>query len=454
MKGVGMKRILGLLAGLFCLLFFLYAANNPTERLPQRVLYVGHRAAQFKPFLKSHFTKVESVSREDFTPARAKDFDVVLLDWPQGVTSAKQWDKKTTPLGKREEWNKPTVLLGSAGLNLAVAWKLKGGSGCTCLAPVAYNLREHEIFKSPVPIDTKATVNIPTPGGFLELKTPMVDVLPLVDGIKQYATVIEDNERGWSTHYFEFADMPEVEIFCGGINEQTPASSAFWRQGNLLHFGFEQSPDQLNAAGRGMLVNGIVYISRFSEDRPIDVTPSVFGNEQIGISRRRAKNYLSDKAYRPEWGSKDFSPATLASFDQNDLEARKAWAAANGKWLHPGAGNRLEVDAEAKSLGVVFDDAEFLPKCIAALRDEKMKATAAVLLARYAPDGPGADADAGAWDKWWRENSPYLFYSELGCYRWYIDPLAKKRGIPTKSLRGPARADISVQQNNKTTALR
>jgi len=53
--------------------------------------------------------------------------------------------------------------------------------------------------------------------------------------------------------------------------------------------------------------------------------------------------------------------------------------------------------------------------------------------------GPGNDA--AAWTKWWQENGSYVFYSELGCYHWYIDPLAKKRGIPTKDLRGPARAD-------------
>jgi hypothetical protein len=29
----------------------------------------------------------------------------------------------------RAAWGKPTVLLGSAGLNLAVIWKVRGGSG-------------------------------------------------------------------------------------------------------------------------------------------------------------------------------------------------------------------------------------------------------------------------------------------------------------------------------------
>jgi hypothetical protein len=31
-----------------------------------------------------------------------------------------------------------------------------------------------------------------------------------------------------------------------------------------------------------------------------------------------------------------------------------------------------------------------------------------------------------------------------GDYRWYIDPLAKKRGVPTAELRGPKRGDATL----------
>ena len=415
------------------------AGAEPGRSLPQKVLYIGHRVDEFVPFLKQHFVNVQSVSRQEFRPAQSKDFDVVLLDWPQSGAMRGAW-LDGSPLGRREQWSKPTVLLGSAGLNLAVAWKLKGGSGCTCLAPVAYGIKEHEVFKSPVPVDITATTNIPTPEQFQdELKVPTIPVLPLVDGIRQYHTVIRDYSPGWSTHYFEFADMPEVEFFSGGINEQTPRSAAFWRQGNLLHFGFEQSPAQLNAAGRALLVNAIVYISRFTEDRPIDITPSVFGQEKIATSRRRATNYLLSADSKLQWATNEFSAATLASFNWHDHAQAVAWARTNATWLHPGPGNFLEVDAEAKSLGIPFDSPDFLSKTIAALHDEKTRTLAAAVLARYVSDGPIGDAPA--WDRWWSENAHYVFYSELGCYRWYIDPLAKKRHISTRDLRGPARAD-------------
>jgi len=438
-----MKKLIAFFVPLVVVAFLIAARHSGAEsahKLPQRILYIGDRDDEFVPFLEDHFAKVDAVSRGNFKPAQAGGFDVVLLDWPQSHESRGAW-LDGSPLGPREKWSKPTVLLGSAGLNLAVVWKLKGGSGCTCLAPVAYGLKDHPIFKSPIPVDITATTNIPTPEQFQnELKgQATIAVLPLVDGIRQYETVIRDYSPGWSTHYFEFADMPEVELFSGGINEQTPRSAAFWRQGNLLHFGFDQSPDQLNETGRAMLVNAIVYISHFTQDRPIDITPSVFGEEKIGTSRRRIKGYLTD---HPDWVTNELSAATLASFNWQDLAEVKAWAATNVMWLHPGAGNLLEIDAEAKSLGVPFDSPDFLPETIAALHKEKTKMVAATLLARYVNDPPANDA--AAWDQWWKENAPYVFYSELGCYRWYIDPLAKKRGVPTKDLRGPARADKPI----------
>src|SRR6185437_6174376 len=213
-------------------------AAEPGYGLPQKILYICHRGDEFMPFLKEHFAKVESVTRDKFQPSQAKGFDVVLLDWPQSGQMRGAW-LDGSPLGRREDWAKPTVLLGSAGLNLAVAWKLHGGSGCTCLAPVACGMKDHEIFKSPISIDITATTTINTPADFRQdIKTPTMPVLPLIDGITRFETVINDNPRGWSSHYFEYADLPDVEEFSGGINEQTARSAAFWRQGNLLHFGF------------------------------------------------------------------------------------------------------------------------------------------------------------------------------------------------------------------------
>ncbi len=122
-----MKRVFALASGLLAVTLAtnLFAAE---VKLPQRVLYVGHRGAEFEPLLKRHFSQTQIVSRNEFKPAAAKGFDVVLLDWPQSE-EVRADRSGNSPLGGRGEWSKPTVLLGSAGLNLAVVWKLKGGSG-------------------------------------------------------------------------------------------------------------------------------------------------------------------------------------------------------------------------------------------------------------------------------------------------------------------------------------
>ena len=99
------------------------------DPLPLRVLYVGNdrdRAADYESLLKKHFARVTVARRDGFDPAAARDADVVLLDWSQSEGPV---DKAVSPFGKLEEWARPTVLLGSAGLFMAGQWQLIGGAG-------------------------------------------------------------------------------------------------------------------------------------------------------------------------------------------------------------------------------------------------------------------------------------------------------------------------------------
>jgi hypothetical protein len=375
------------------------AAKDLSE---MKLLYVGaERTAELVAFLKPNVAQVESRDRATFKPSDADGFDVVVLDWPQ--TGMENFPPKTSPLGAREKWNKPTVLLGSAGLNLAVIWKLKGGIGCTCMDPLAYGWREHPIFERPFKIDLTKTVRIPTPPDFRkEIKASEIDVLPLVHDIHR------DWPAGWCSYASDFDRNPDVEYFCGGVNHKTPTAAGLWRQGNLLHFGFEQSPAEMNETGQKLLLNSIAYISHFGEDRPIAVTPSVFAGE---VAPPRARSG------RP----KEEQP-----------------------FLYPDDNQKLQIDQDLKTLGVAFDAPEFFDKAVAGLRANTGESEAARrTLERYVPDGP-RNAGADQWSAWWQENKSFVFASDSGDYRWYIDPLAKKRGIPTAELHGMARGDFST----------
>ena len=109
--------------------------------------------------------------------------------------------------------------------------------------------------------------------------------------------------------------------------------------------------------------------------------------------------------------------------------------------MHPNSDQVLTIDDDLVALGVKFDQPEFFDKVLADLssQDSTRVGRARRLLERYVPIGPGG-GDSNAWASWWKENQRFAFASDAGDYRWYIDPLAKKRGVPASVMRGPKRA--------------
>ncbi|HVP73826.1 MAG TPA: hypothetical protein VMS30_08810 [Phycisphaerales bacterium] len=420
------------------------AATDAQPPIDLKVLYLGNagtpRAKAYEAFLAERFAKATAVDRNSFDPASAAEYDVVLLDWSQsdvnagGVTPGQRVDLKS-PLGPRESWSKPIVMLGSAGLLITSPWQTNGTYGCTCLYPFAYNPRNHEIFNAPISIDRGATIKRPVPNDSWREKLGVgeVDVIPMVRDIdKSY-------DPGWCTYENTLAEQPEVEFICGGINDKIPAAVGIWRQGNQLHFGFDLSPDDMSDAARAMLVNSIAYIARFTQDRPIVRSPSPF----YGVATRArssVESWLTNDHYDLKWVDDAISPSVLQSVQRRTRAEYLEWYRDNSRYLRPGADGLLTWDEEAKSLEISYSTPELFERGIAALRDPATRVQAATLLHRYAPEGPSSD-DAAAWQAWYAENQPYLFYCEWGSYRWYIDPLAKSRGVPTADLRGPARAD-------------
>jgi hypothetical protein len=284
-------------------------------------------------------------------------------------------------------------------------------------------------------VDTSKLVRRPTPDAWRkEFKESEVSVLSLVkDPGWQY-------QSGWISYRSRLLDSPEVEIISGGLSERSSDGAALWRQGHLLHFAFDIAPAEMNETGKALLLNSIAYISRFTEDRPIARTRAGWGEKD---DAPRSKRWIEDlfASRIPEEKDLDsyLSPGTKAVVKQMDRLSYPKWYRENAPFLTCDKDGRLMVDADAKEFGLPFDKADFFPKTIAKLADSASAAKALELLKRYAPDGPAAGS-AEEWTTWWEKNQPYLFYSEGGGSRWYIDPLAKRRGIPSDKLQGPARA--------------
>jgi hypothetical protein len=296
-------------------------------------------------------------------------------------------------------------------------------------------LRDHEAFRTPLPVDLKQTLSVPVPDAWKGLLPgPNVEVVPLVKDPKANHT------PGWCTYTYEHEGAPELEVLCGGVNSKTPKAGAVWRQGNLLHFGFDLSPAQMNEAGQALLVNAVAYISRFTEDRPIVHTPCVFVQDRRIFDRGAVGRLLARPGARLEDLEYYLAKEEWQGLRGKERQEVADWYRRSRDYLRAGADGRLGVDAEARAFGIPPATPDFLSRAVAALDDRGRAAAARALLARYVPDGPDAAAPAGTWQSWCRESRPYLFFSDTGGYRWYTDSLAKKRGVPTAQLRGPARA--------------
>ena len=114
-------------------------AQNTLPKNDLSVAFVGDadtpRTRAFVRFLGDRFREVEAHDRNACDPVELGKVDVVVLDWDQksGINNWTRWAEErqepSSPLGERADWKAPTVLLGSAGLNLASAWSVRGSSG-------------------------------------------------------------------------------------------------------------------------------------------------------------------------------------------------------------------------------------------------------------------------------------------------------------------------------------
>jgi hypothetical protein len=297
-------------------------------------------------------------------------------------------------------------------------------------------LREHDVFRGPLPFPGKPQP-MPVPGAWLDELggKETVDLVPLVDGDGGGGA-----GPGWCTYDWGF-DAPDVEVFCGGQNSKTATAAAVWRQGWLVHFGFEQSPAQLNDAGDALLVNVIAYAARCAADRPITRVESPFRTKKRAVMpREKARRHVEDGKAVGTW----FTGAAEEELLAVPAGARAARLRELEPFLVADAGSELDVDATLRGWGTANRDVAMLDRCVQALRaggDDAARARA--VLARYVPDGPGATGaaadDAEAWARWVEAHRSFVFFSDVGGYRWYVDALALARGTPSQDLRGTQR---------------
>jgi hypothetical protein len=267
-------------------------------------------------------------------------------------------------------------------------------------------------------------------------------VFPLVPGPFK-----EVDDTGWCVYLNALTHMPDIEWISGGVNHKTVHAGGIWRQGNLLHFGFQQSPDQMTALGRNLLANSIVYIADFHQDRPIarqciGVQGEVFFPSRTGIPKWLRLRTKEGGYY--EFATKLLMPTerTLVEGLLHDAQGFDRWVSDRVLYLEPhDLHTVLNVDEQLIKAQITYDSPEFLKLVQEILRSDH-SASARRLLANYLPDCP-ASATPPEQAAWIEKNTPVLFAEDAGGYRWYVDPLALARGKSSAECRGPARRDLA-----------
>jgi hypothetical protein len=304
-------------------------------------------------------------------------------------------------------------------------------------------MRDHPLFQGPEPIDVKATVGKPTPSSWRAAMpgTDEIQVLPLCDQAP-------GGMPGWCTGGGE-VQGPECEWICGGINSKQPTHASIWRQGNLLHFGFEPSPAQMNATGQALLQNAIAYIARFVTDRPIvrertfvDPTGSDAPGWRLDWLLEHAKNdkELAD-AFAPPWAEKLIG---LGSGAREYVSKHRGALCSRG--------NRFAFDDDALALGVDLRVDGVLLQLAGMLTDPARKDAAHALLNRMLADEPGGDKTPDNWRSWLKTRDGWLCFDPHS-HVWRYDPLAKARDERSTALRGPVRADGDAVRDPQVAAI-
>lgn len=225
-----------------------------------------------------------------------------------------------------------------------------------------------------------------------------------------------------------FEDSPDCERISGGVNSKGPMAVAIGRQANLLQWGFYGAPDRMTESAKRAFLNAIVYMKKFAGHVPLV--------EKDGRGRTWFSTYIDALAkVKPEElakpGAQSYPSYLVGKFPPEltqgeiDVSRLRQWYTDNEEYFGPGKDRfSCTIDADLAALKLSNRKPEFLDwlleRFTAGPSDEK----ALRLARRYLGDEHGRDAATA--QRWINENRPYLFFSDTGGFRWFVDVNARR----------------------------
>jgi hypothetical protein len=480
------------------------AFNVPAAKIALRILYVGYdpqkpmpaklvwympsekryaefyktRMPAFKSFLEKNFNEVKTVDGRDYDVKMSDAVDVTIFD--------------AYPVNLPADFNRPAILMAAVAPDIGMPIGLKFDWYCQCLENDALNIKTgHEIFNTPNKVNL-TLVTRPTPGGFFNgfqgAKTPKT--MPMWRVVTEGLDEKNPYLIGMVAHGEGFNDSPDAEVISGGVCLKNAEAVALGRHGNYFMWGFAGSPDYMTDEANLVFVNAICYIKKFDRKPPIvkkiqqatreEIDEKVYradedlykksiiarkeGNDRL----RKVQQELRDKkaagvdigkgnemflkmpltndvqsfeGYLKDWEGEDL-------FKQFGTDAKlyRAYFRDNYEYFYPSGFQSLQLDTDARQLGISNRSPLILEKCISMLEKDENDQLAHRLLTRYTNERFISSAQ---WRNWYENNKDKLFYTEAGGFKFMINTygsVVKSSGpsavvSPPEKAGGPTPAD-------------
>jgi hypothetical protein len=466
-------------AGFVVLVFA--ASLSAAERFNVRVLYCGdpesQRQADFHAFLAQHFTQVTLRDLREFMEADAEGQDVVIFDWSMGYDGKGGIDQ-----AKRKRFRVPHVSMKFARPTILIAWaggevatwhrnplKLKIDWLCLCLTGSAHHLRlSHALFHSPLEVEPKLE-KMPTPLDYPYLTLDPA-LGPAMDVWKVQTKDYPEIDPGLVSTLYGFDDSPDAEVIAEGIASKGPDTVSLGRQANFFLWGFSAPPADMTPAAQRLFVNVVCYMRQFDGQTPLvheesrsrewalrfAMTPRFLSEDykQRETRRRRAifqahsdwipakyagdaEAYVAELVRQEQTGDKEWMDQAFPQplREKFGIEADKyiAYYKENLEYLRAGSERppHFTIDEDAKAVGPSNRSVELLERCVAQLEKHDQPERALRLLARYTQEN---FTTAGQWRAWLEANRGRLFFSDVGGYKFFVNPTKSSPHDDRKSL--------------------
>ncbi|MGV3528079.1 MAG: hypothetical protein ACO1OO_04220 [Flavisolibacter sp.] len=434
----------------------------------------GTRMPAFKAFLEQYFSSVRTVDARQYDRKMSAAYDVTIFDeviepWKDRVYEKKEAQTIYEPAKYlTEDFDHAAIFIGHVAPTMGESVGSKLDWHCLCLDADAHNIEvSHPIFNRPFKVQL-TYANKTTPENYFlfpsgkDLKEEMPMWRVQKEGYKEgqgYRVGLVSRRAG-------FTDSPDAEYIASGVNTKDAGAVAIGRHGNFFLWGFSGSPDYMTDEAKLVFANAVVYMKEFKGQKPVarKYRPTIAIRDEIiddmlyRITKEAFQHYL---AYEEEnkkqialhvsklQKKKDegaelselegailknnsrpaavttwpnyFRSVTSRFFKDEYVEnpaALEQFLRENREYMHSDGQYFLEIDEDAKSLGISNRDINLLYKAVALLNKGAQAEKAKRILGRYTQE---KFATADEWKQWLDSYKAKLFFTDAGGYLWLVN---------------------------------